>query len=166
MQIPPVDPSGSLRITLLLRLTGDILSSITGYQPDSPGLEALLAWLSDLDSGWVAILRRQGWDSLTSQAYDVTLPEGGTSRVVSTTERARLRSLILGGTEALEEWLVKSGGGGVDFDEALERMGLEQGIGDVFMNTMAEMGALGGVGVTVDKTSTRPEGMGNPDFNM
>ena len=36
LQIPPVDPSTSLRTAYLLRLTGDVLKSITGYQLSPP----------------------------------------------------------------------------------------------------------------------------------
>jgi hypothetical protein len=158
MQIPPVDPSTSLRITLLLRLTGDVLGAIPGYNADSPTLEALLAWLRDLDAGWVAVLRGQRWDAPESQAYEIVLPEGTHSRPMSTTERARLRSLIIGGTSTLEEWLSNGGDATEDLAGALERMGLEQGFDDLFVNTLAEMGALGGVDVRVDPTSSRPDG--------
>lgn len=155
MQIPPIDPSISLRVALLLRLTGDVLACVVGYTPDTTSLEALLAWLADLDAGWVATLRGQAWDAKESRAYDVTLPVNRSARAVSTTERARLRSLIIEGTDTLQEWLSEFVKSDQDFDEVLERMGVEEGFGDVFANTLAEMGALGGVGVSVDLTALR-----------
>jgi hypothetical protein len=157
MQIPPADPSTSLRTTLLLRLTGDVLGSVPGYNADSPTLEALLAWLQDLDAGWVAVLKGQAWDAQESRAYDVLLANGQSSKAMSTTERARLRSLIIGGTNHLEEWLSTSTDAQEDLEAALERMGLERGFEDLFVNTLAEMGALGGVGVSLDPTSSRPD---------
>jgi hypothetical protein len=157
MQIPPVNPSTDLRITLLLRLTGDVLGSIPGYSADSPTLEALVAWIRDLDAGWVATLKGQGWDVSSSEAHDVLLPQGKWSRPMSTTERARLRSLIIGGTNNLEEWLANSAKAEESLEGALVRMGLERFVfEDLFVNTLAEMGALGGIRVSLDPTTSRP----------
>ncbi|KAH9915238.1 uncharacterized protein BXZ73DRAFT_34734, partial [Epithele typhae] len=122
LQIPPVDPSTPLRTTLLLRLTSEVLQSIPGYAPDPNTLPALLAWLRDLDAGWLATLRADAWDSNASAARPARIsspppPDAGgedalderrrEARVTrpSQTERTRLRSALLAGTDALEEWL-------------------------------------------------------------
>ena len=109
LQIPPVDPSTPLRTTLLLRLTSDVLSSVPGYGPalEPTALPLLLSWLTDLDAAWLAVLRAQAWDPSHSRGVDALLPEGKRSSRPSQTERTRLRSMLIGGTDALEEWIEK-----------------------------------------------------------
>ncbi|KAM5542818.1 hypothetical protein V8D89_003779 [Ganoderma adspersum] len=159
LQIPPVDPSTPLRTTLLLRLTGDVLSSIPGYGPalEPTALPLLLSWLTDLDAAWLAVLRAQAWDPSHSRAVDALLPEGEGVRASrpSQTERTRLRSLLIGGTDALEEWLEKvtvnppaDVGAEAEAVVALSlgqgRAGIEQAFNELFAGTLAEMGSLTG----------------------
>ena len=140
--IPPVDPSASLRSTLLLRLTGDVLNSVPGYTPDEKSLQILLDWVQDLDEGWLAALRSQGWDPATRSGIMVRLPDGARPGSLSQTERTRLKSMLVAGTEMLEEWV-----------ELLQtRLGEEmdmktaQGgrLEDLFSGTLTEMGFLRG----------------------
>ena len=72
-------------------------------------LPLLLAYLTDLDRGWLAVLRAQAWDADASMAVDAELPDGASVSKMSQTERTRLRSLLLGGTDAIEEWMEKRG---------------------------------------------------------
>ena len=145
LQIPPIDPSAPLRTSLLLRLTGDVLHSIPGYAPDMATLPLLLAWLQDLDGGWLAVLRAQAWDADTNVGRDAVLPDGAGAAPVSQTERTRLRSVLLAGAEGLEEWLERLDTDGEGFEVVLERVGLEQAFNELFAGTLAEMGSLGGM---------------------
>lgn len=144
LQIPPVDPSASLRTSLLLRLTGEVLLSIPGYRPDMDSLSTLLSWLNDLDRGWLAVLRSQAWDADAGVGVDAELQENARVTPASQTERTRLRSLLLGGTDALEEWMERLDTEGEGFEIALERVGLEQSFNELFAGTLAEMGSLAG----------------------
>src|ERR1700729_3448468 len=74
LQIPPIDPSTSLRITFLLRLTGDVMNSIPGYPPDLDTLPDLLEFLDDLDQAWVTVLDSQIWDPNSKSAVDLMIP--------------------------------------------------------------------------------------------
>ncbi|KAH9857481.1 hypothetical protein C2E23DRAFT_720083 [Lenzites betulinus] len=144
-QIPPVDPSTPLRTMLLLRLTGEVLQSISGYNPDTETLPLLLAWLSDLDQAWLAVIRGQAWDPDDCTGVEVQLPSGARATPMSQTERTRLRSLLIAGTDGMEEWLEgldTSGEGSVE--DTLQRLGVEQAFNELFAGTLAEMGSLGG----------------------
>ncbi|THH21458.1 hypothetical protein EW146_g101 [Bondarzewia mesenterica] len=148
LQIPPLDPSTSLRTTFLLRLTNDVMHAIPGYAPDAATLPQLLAWLDVLDKGWLAVLRAQAWDPVAHEGVDLDLdlPEDADapprrSTPVNQTERARLHSLLVMGTGAMEEWLEKLNTEGDDY-EALERLGLQQGFDQLFFRCLAEMGGL------------------------
>ncbi|KAJ7215322.1 hypothetical protein B0H12DRAFT_356023 [Mycena haematopus] len=109
LQIPPVDPSTSLRTAYLLRLTNDVLSSIPGYLADASNIATLLDWLDDLDQAWLMVLQAQVWDpenGPTDLVIDAETAATGTrSSPVTQTERTRLRSLLIGGSATLEEWL-------------------------------------------------------------
>ncbi|KAA1475854.1 hypothetical protein DENSPDRAFT_883873 [Dentipellis sp. KUC8613] len=161
LQIPPRPPSASLRSALLLRLSGDVLHAVPGYAPSPDALRDLLDWFAILDQGWLAVLRAQAWDplehrgvpleSIIDAATDSTtssLPAAPLSACVpSQTERARLRSLLVTGTSALEEWLATYAppeDGSEDYGEALARMGLQQGFDELFMGTLGEIGVLRG----------------------
>lgn len=85
LQIPPVDPSTSLRIAYMLRLTGDTLGAIPGYTltlgaSDDPSLtirdtlQDLVDFLDDLDQAWVAVLQNQIWDPASAEGVDLVLP--------------------------------------------------------------------------------------------
>ncbi|KAI6125229.1 hypothetical protein EDD17DRAFT_1487547 [Pisolithus thermaeus] len=147
LRIPPVDPSTPLRTTFLLRLTGDVMNSVTGYPPDMADFRQLLDFMDDLDQAWVAVLRSQIWDPDKGEGVDLIVPvdliQSGTtiqSAPVSQTERTRLRSLLLTGTAGLEEWLAGSTPDGEDYELELERNGLFQEFNDLFANTLAELG--------------------------
>lgn len=149
LQIPPFDPSTSLRTALLLRLTGEVLNSIVGYLPDTKTLPQLLAWLQDLDEGWLAILRAQTWHTEAHEGVDIVLPDDVAvaslkSTPVSQTERTRLRSLLIAGTSNMEEWFTGLDTGEEEFEVTLERLGLQQGFDDLFSGTLSEMGFLHG----------------------
>ncbi|KAL6308639.1 hypothetical protein BKA93DRAFT_522637 [Sparassis latifolia] len=155
LQIPPFDPSASLRTSLLLRLTGDVLNAIPGYAPDVQTLSQLLTWLDNLDHGWLAVLRCQTWDPDASQGVDIVLPADTVLRSTPTsqTERARLRSMLIAGTDRMEEWLAQLDTEAEDFQLTLERLGLQQGFDDLFAGTLNEMGSLAG------STVNDPQGM-------
>ncbi|KAI6009552.1 hypothetical protein F5J12DRAFT_824189 [Pisolithus orientalis] len=152
LRIPPVDPSTPLRTTFLLRLTGDIMNSVTGYPPDMADFRQLLDFMDDLDQAWVAVLRSQIWDPTKGEGVDLIVPvdlmQFGNTTIQSTpasqTERTRLRSLLLTGTAGLEEWLAGSTPNGEDYELQLEREGLLQEFNDLFANTLAEMGNFTG----------------------
>lgn len=131
------------------------MGSIGGYQPDVETLPRLLEWLNDLDRGWLAVLRSQAWDPEERIGRDVivsgdTNPASGVrSTPISQTERTRLRSLLVSGTSKLEEWLEYLVTGGENYNDALERLGLQQGFDDLFRETLTEMGTLRGVELSV-----------------
>ncbi|KAG9225802.1 hypothetical protein CCMSSC00406_0007812 [Pleurotus cornucopiae] len=151
LQIPPIDPSTSLRTALLLRLTNEVLSSIPGYPPDRDALQEVLDWLDDLDQAWVAALQSQVWDPAQAAGVDLVVDAsdaaaGMKSSPMSQTERTRLRSLLVGASASLEEWLATTNeeGSTMDLEVLLERMGLQEGFDEMFSNTLHELGALGG----------------------
>ncbi|KAH7928160.1 hypothetical protein BV22DRAFT_1110632 [Leucogyrophana mollusca] len=137
LQIPPVDPSTSLRVTFLLRLTGDLMSSIPGYPPHIKDLPQLLEFFDDLDQAWLAVLKSQIWDPESGEGVDLVVPidaiDAGkptmTSSPMNQTERTRLRSLLVTGTASLEEWLTGLDVAGEDYQLALERTGMQQKMG-------------------------------------
>ena len=152
LRIPPVDPSTALRTAFLLRLTGDVMNSLTGYPPSMDGLRSLVDFLDDLDQAWVTVLRSQAWDPATGKGIDLVVPTDqihpGTTLIrtspVNQTERTRLRSLLVTGTAGLEEWLMGSDMGEKDYERALEREGLLQEFNDIFSSTLAELGCQTG----------------------
>jgi len=102
MAIPPIDPSGGLRTSLLLRLTSDLLDAIPAYHAfvstlpedtedelmstsggsagseigDGPRrypLVELFEMLSDLDGAWVAVLSCQVWNNEIRSGEDVVI---------------------------------------------------------------------------------------------
>ena len=119
------------------------MGAITGYRPTTAALPQLLAWLNDLDRGWLAVLRAQAWDADARGGVDQ--PAADAAAQTSQTERTRLRSLLVTGTGRLEEWLVALDTGGQDYTTVLETLGLQQGFDELFAGTLAEMGSLGGV---------------------
>ena len=127
------------------------MESIPGYKPDIETLPELLDWLNDLDNAWLAVLRAQVWDPETKEGVDLILDASTpTTNLRSTpptvTERTRLRSLLIGGTAKMEEWLVglDTTGQDADYEAVLENLGLQQGFDDLFTGTLAEMGSLRG----------------------
>ncbi|KIK64334.1 hypothetical protein GYMLUDRAFT_56869 [Collybiopsis luxurians FD-317 M1] len=151
LQVPPVDPSTSLRIQLLLRLTNEVLSCIPGYPPSAQNLSLAMDWLDDLDQSWVAVLQAQVWnpregigEDLVVDAQDVA--KGSIkSTPMSQTERTRLKSLLLGGVATLEEWLEGKTVGGKTGSApgARAAVDVEEGLNDIFSNTLEELGGFG-----------------------
>ncbi|PBK70012.1 hypothetical protein ARMSODRAFT_956063 [Armillaria solidipes] len=150
LQIPPIDPSTSLRTSYLLHLTNDVLSSIVGYAPDPQNVVDLMDWLDDLDQAWLAVLQSQVWDPKEGLGVDLVIDvdsvaAGVKSSPLSQTERTRLRSLLLGGVETLEEWLFGWEGDGDSSGNILEATGLQTAFDEVFSRTLDELGGLGGL---------------------
>ncbi|KAJ7491001.1 hypothetical protein FB451DRAFT_1221712 [Mycena latifolia] len=165
-------PTSATRAAYLLRLTHDVLGSVSGYPApaDAGELAGLLDWLDDLDQGWVCVLRGHSWDPVNGPAEPNVTAEAAAAtnmKAVTQTERTRLRGLLVSGAAALEEWL---GGGaprmrmdtgtimeedededGEDADEdvadVLARLGMQDGFDALFSRTLEELGELGGVGV-------------------
>lgn len=150
----------ALRTAFLLRLTGEVLTSIAGYAPTADTLPHLLALLTELDNGWCAVLRAQAWDPDAREGVDVEVPVSKPNTIatserqmdadfslvgappVSQTDRTRLRSILAGGSARLEEWLERGlhVEGADDLEQALERLGLQQSFDDLFIETLSEMG--------------------------
>jgi hypothetical protein len=153
LQIPPVDPSTSLRISYMLRLTGDTLSSIQGYRLGTTDtdvraiLQDLVEFLDDLDQAWLAVLKGQVWDPTLKAGVDVDPPADDTMEVDSNndqdtinstpthsspykssppsqTDLTRLRSLLLAGEATLEEWLTNERGLGGDTADGVEELSI------------------------------------------
>ncbi|KAG1819778.1 uncharacterized protein BJ212DRAFT_1267888 [Suillus subaureus] len=152
LQIPPIDPSTYLRTVFLLRLTGDIMTSVPGYPPQMKELQTLLDFLDDLDQAWSAVLKNQVWDPAAGEGVDLIvrvdeIKPGDPpirSSPVSQTERTRLRSLLVTGTAELEEWMTGLNTSGEDYQIALQNAGLLQGFDDLFSVTLSEMGTYDG----------------------
>ena len=150
LQVPPIDPSTSLRTTLLLRLTGEVMTSALTYKPKTETLSQLLDWLNDLDKAWLTVLRSQVWDPEEGVGRDIVTPDGDVdtdpmihSTLMSQTERTRLRSLLVTGAARLEEWLelflVPEG---EDYNDVLERLGLRQGFDKLFYESVKAIDML------------------------
>ncbi|KAI9570746.1 hypothetical protein HD554DRAFT_2203766 [Boletus coccyginus] len=149
LQIPPIDPSTSLRTAFLLCLTNDVMNSVPGYPPEMDDLQQLLDFLDDLDEAWLAVLNSQVWDVSSGVGIDLVIPVDTLepdrpirSTPVTQTERTRLHSLLVTGTAGLEEWLSRLAMPGEDYQLALERAGFMEGFDDLFSKTLAEMGSL------------------------
>ncbi|KAG6861790.1 hypothetical protein C0995_012294 [Termitomyces sp. Mi166 len=151
LQIPPIDPSTSLRTAFLLRLTNDSLSSIVGYPPDSVSLPEALDWLDDLDQAWLIVLKAQVWSPASGAGVDLYVDAADASRGIKTspisqTERIRLRSLLVGSSASLEEWLEdRKEQEEQDVENMLERLGLQAEFDDLFSRTLDYLGGLNGM---------------------
>ena len=173
IQIPPIDPSTSLRIAYLLRFTGDVLFAIPGYQLETSTtasiqktLRDVLGFLSDLDRAWLAVLQSQVWDPSLGQAVDLVIALSDDSQTInptsnmpsvstikstppSQTEVTRLQSLLFTGESSLEEWLTneKSRADDADNDDVsgmLDRMGLLGEFDSLFVRTLDFLGGFTG----------------------
>ncbi len=107
-----------------------MLGSIVGYAPDPQNVVDLMDWLDDLDQAWLAVLQSQVWDPKEGLGVDLVIDvdsvaAGVKSSPLSQTERTRLRSLLLGGVETLEEWLFGWEGDGDSSGNILEATGLQ-----------------------------------------
>lgn len=63
---------------------------------------------------------------------------------MSQTDRTRLRSILISGTDRMEEWLADIDTTDQTFQAALEAMGLQMVFNDLFSRTLSEMGSLDG----------------------
>lgn len=116
-----------------------------GYDPSADALPALLVWLDELDRGWLAVLQSQTWDPQNHAGADLMVSSEVDvhSSPVNQTDRTRLRSILVQGTERLEEWLEGMHvEGAEDLQMALEALGLRQEFDDLFHQTLSEMGEL------------------------
>jgi len=111
-----------------------VLNAIPGYKLGAldstfnATINELVEFLDDLDRAWMAVLQSQVWDPDSAEGIDLVLPldphpltdsNGRTSgspsgspksSPPSQTDLARLRSLLLSGESALEEWLSNQAG--------------------------------------------------------
>lgn len=154
LQIPPVDPSTSLRTAYLLHLTNDVLNSIPGYTAHTEDIPELLDWLDDLDQAWLSVLQSQVWDPEQGTGVDLVLTsddvaKGLKSSPVNQTEQTRLRSLLVGGAANIEQWLAVLGKQldgdadvGADVESILERLGVQEGFDELFSRTLQELGGM------------------------
>ncbi|KAG7086396.1 hypothetical protein E1B28_002351 [Marasmius oreades] len=145
LQIPPFDPSTSLRTTFLLRLTNDVLSCIPGYTPTLEEVPELADWLDDLDQAWVVVLRLQVWDPCAGAGVVVDLPADSDLKTspMSQTEKTRLKSLLIGGMEMLEEQmeaLSVDSNGQVEGVQHAETLTASEAFNDLFSRTSEELG--------------------------
>ncbi|KAF8636558.1 hypothetical protein AX17_003370 [Amanita inopinata Kibby_2008] len=151
LQIPPLDPSTSLRTAYLLRLTNEVLNCIPGYLPSTSVLPEVVGRLHELDQAWLVVLQAQVWDPENRAGRDLVIDasdaiSGVKSTPVSQTEVTRLRSLLVGGVAQLEEWL----GGQMDGEEVedvqcmLEKLGLQNEFDELFSGTLDYLGGFGG----------------------
>ncbi|KAF9265917.1 hypothetical protein L218DRAFT_986087, partial [Marasmius fiardii PR-910] len=141
LQIPPFDPSTSLRTTFLLRLTNDAFSCIPGYTPTLEEVPDLVDWLDDLDQAWMVVLRLQVWDPREGVGVAVDLPANSDlkSSPMSQTEKTRLKSLLLGGMEMLEEWVEGLSGDSSNV-QGTETLTVAEVFNDLFSRTSKELG--------------------------
>ncbi len=107
-------------------------------------------WLDDLDQAWLAVLQSQVWDPKEGLGVDLVIDvdsvaAGVKSSPLSQTERTRLRSLLLGGVETLEEWLFGWESDDDSSGNILEATGLQTPFDEVFSRTLDELGWLGGL---------------------
>ena len=147
LQIPPVGSAAHLRTAFLLRMTGDVFTSIPGYPAGSEDVPHLIDWLDDLDQAWVAVLRSQVWDPASQEAIDLPVDTGmnTSSLAVSQTDRTRLRSLLVGGLGVLEEWYGTANADKGNLEEAFGGLKVQDGLDDLFSRTLEEIGGFGDV---------------------
>ncbi|KAJ7221514.1 hypothetical protein GGX14DRAFT_353754 [Mycena pura] len=168
LQIPPIDPSTSLRTAYLLRLTHDVLAAVPGYPATIDHIPNLLNWFDDLDNAWVVVLQAQVWHPehgpMDLEIEAEAAATGMHSSPVTETERTRLRGLLIGGSATLEEWL---DGGGLlqcftgdedeeDGEDVAEIGTVQDAFGELFHRTLQELGALGGLILTPFDEETIP----------
>ncbi|KZV67795.1 hypothetical protein PENSPDRAFT_42516 [Peniophora sp. CONT] len=150
LQIPPAGSSASLRTLYLLRYTNDTFTAISGYNPQPEAVSQLKQWLDVLDRGWVAVLQRKRWDPVKRDGAGASQGCPG----VSVTERTRLKSLLLSGTESLAVWLEQTRKAQAqELAEDAEDTGLVEEIGEeqirldtfdgTFSRTLDELGERG-----------------------
>jgi hypothetical protein len=143
LQVPPVSPSGMLRISLLLRLTNTVMDDVPGYSPDSTDLVPLLKWLDLLDRGWLSVLCMQAWDPVRGEGVD--LPQHLLEKIPppTQTDRTRVHSLLVTGTSTLEDWME---GKREDNEDSLvhdmRRLGYKSAFDELFHRTLTRLREL------------------------
>lgn len=144
LQVPPVAPSGMLRISLLLRLTNTVMEDIPGYPPDSPDLVPLLKWLDLLDRGWLSVLCMQAWDPVRGEGVDLPQHLLQKTPPPTQTDCARVHSLLVTGTSTLEDWME---GKREDSEDSLvhnmRRLGHQSAFDELFRRTLTRLRELG-----------------------
>ena len=144
LQVPPVSPSGMLRISLLLRLTNSVMEDVPGYSPDSSDLVPLLKWLDLLDRGWFSVLCMQSWDPVRGEGVD--LPQHLLEKIppATQTDCTRVHSLLVTGTSTLEDWME---GKNEDTEDSLvhdmRRLGHQSAFDELFHRTLTRLRELG-----------------------
>ena len=144
LPVPPVSPSGMLRISLLLRLTNTVMEDVPGYSPDSTDLVPLLKCLDLLDRGWLSVLCIQAWDPVSGEGVD--LPEHLLEKTAPPTQTdcTRVHSLLVTGTRTLEDWME---GKSEDSEDSLvhdmRRLGHQSAFDELFHRTLTRLRELG-----------------------
>lgn len=134
-----------LRTSLLLRLTGTVMDDIVGYSPDVTDLIPLLQWLETLDRGWLSVLCRHAWDPMSGEG--VELPEELLEKtpLPTQTDCTRVRSLLVTGISALENWMEAKK---EDEDEEdnlvkdMRRLGYQSTFDELFHRTLTKLHEL------------------------
>jgi len=144
LQVPPVAPSGMLRISLLLRLTGTVIEDIPGYIPDGTDLPPVLEWLDMLDRGWLAVLCKQAWDPVRGEGVELSQNLLEMTPVPTQTDCTRVHSLLITGTSALEDWMEdKSEDDDDNLVHDMRRLGHQGAFDEVFHRTLTTLRELG-----------------------
>ena len=176
LQIPPIDPSTSLRIAYLLRFTSDVLGAIPGYNissssglPSHAVLQDVVDFLDDLDQSWMAVIQNQIWDPDRAEGVDLVIPTTSNelannsfinyrSSPPSQTDVTRLRSLLFSGQSALEEWVSNQRNKGDKEEEDVAMMLANMGLLDQFDSLFAQtLDYLGGFSGDVARNVVEPE---------
>ncbi|KAI9453903.1 hypothetical protein BJY52DRAFT_1173325 [Lactarius psammicola] len=143
LQVPPVVPSGMLRISLLLRLTNTVMEDAPGYPPDSTDLVTLLKWLDLLDHGWLSVLCMQAWDPVRGEGVDLPQHLLEKTPPATQTDRTRVHSLLVTGTSTLEDWME---GKKEDNEDSLvhdmRRLGHQSAFDELFHRTLTRLREL------------------------
>jgi len=143
LQVPPVAPSGMLRISLLLRLTNTVMEDAPGYSPDSTDLAPLLKWLDFLDRGWLSVLCMQAWDPVSGEGVD--LPGHLVEKIPppTQTDRTRVHSLLVTGSSTLGDWMEEKSEDGEDsLVHDMRRLGHQSAFDELFHRTLTRLREL------------------------
>ncbi|KAI5824309.1 hypothetical protein K523DRAFT_315469 [Schizophyllum commune Tattone D] len=151
LQIPPVQPSASLRTAYLLHLTNDVISAIPGYPAELESLPDLLTWLNELDRAWQVVLAGQIWRP--EEHIGVDSPEGSTLQtrnLITQTDRTRLKSMLISGSAVIEDWVgeivAQEDVDAEDIESMLQRLGIAEGSVRIFPGTLDELERMSGLG--------------------
>lgn len=160
------------------------MTAIVGYKPRVEDLDGLLEWLRVLDVGWEGVLRGVPWEAaiLTEsgssgiraggavgddavgrgcggeeQKGPENEDESGMTKVLTQTEKTRLKSLLITGAARIDEWLeglkpnddsrieelgnleVLGEGSVGDYVDILESQGLRERFERLFERTLREL---------------------------